>query len=318
MKKNLLIQQVIKNEVHVEEIYLAESNYSDILNIQKPVIDNLTFYRKSKINLSRHKIDLLKENKGISITRKESNADYTIISEEYLRNLYYMNNVRVYSLEKLSAVFKIILDGTEILKNTLDCYDNCLIEIKKIRLNSIEHDKYISCYVIPTNIINTSYVTDLYMNAACNQYLKVLDNEDLENIENIIESTADLTVVIEMLANCNTSKSADIIAYILCKHGCKLSTCKAYNHVNFKALKNKFRYYTNRVYKLKFISHVIEKMANDGYLTKFILNVLVQDYVNFIKRFYMKNDVIKIKQIKVNESIKSKVIKLRRNEIENV
>lgn len=317
MKKNLLIKSIEKSEVHVEEIYCVINNhYSDLLNIQTPVINNLTFYRKPKINLSRHKVDLLKENKGISITRKATNANYTIISEEYLKDLYH-TRFRTYPIKKF-ANFKILLDGAELPKSTLTSYNEYLIARGHGRIPFIDYIEYTSGYLFPPNIISTPYVTDVHMNAACDQYLKVLDNEDLENIENLIEGATDLTLVMEMLANCNASKSADIIGYILCKYGGKLSTCKAYNHVNFKALKSKFRYYTNSVYKLRSISYIIQRMADDSYLTKFILNVLVQDYIKYMKKSYMQDGIIKIKQITIDEKIKSKIIELRNNETENV
>ena len=83
-----LIATVIKCKKFYTDIKMKDILKETQLLLTEPDVTDKSFYRYPNISLGRDKIQLLKDNHNISITRKINNADYKIISAKSLNSLY--------------------------------------------------------------------------------------------------------------------------------------------------------------------------------------------------------------------------------------
>jgi hypothetical protein len=323
MEKKLRIIGIVNNDLVLEEVYLdKERIYGDnlqkrsysCLNILEPKIDGKTFYRYSDLTLSRDRVDVLKNKNNIKITRSKSKADYVIISKKYLQKFIRVH--KTYITEVLYKKFNLILNGVKLSEDDLKEYGDEIYSVK-------EQPEFIDFFrktylVIPADICKEKYVLDTYLNDVCDSHLNVLNEKDFETVESLIKNHESRAVAIQMLANCNLNKSGDIIGYILLKYGGFLCTTKGYNHVNVKTMRKKFKRFLYPEWNIYQIPIALGIFAEEGLLTKFILNKLMSDFKEKVKYVTFLNGNIKLKQVEISDNITSKIVNLRPNAVEEI
>ena len=229
-KSTLYINTVILEQSHI----IVKAGYEDvpfsILNV-KDKVDNIKdklFYRHPNLSLPRQKMELLKENFNIKITRDIKKADYQIISQNYIKSLsdYSWNNL--YSKEDVVKYLEInkatfnndaYLDFCNILDNINDeeyisiiqrhHYNSLNLFMDQLR-DSVKFGSY--RYISPANqpivdqlINSTNLIYDDALNNIIYEGLHVMTKEEYENCKKMIKSNdpSNLSLTLELMANCN-------------------------------------------------------------------------------------------------------------------
>ena len=106
--------------------------------------------------------------------------------------------------------------------------------------------------------------------------LAVIDNTQYEDMEKMITSgnIDDRFLAVEMLANCNVSKSFDVVSGLYYWHYDWFKNTNNWNTVNVKTLRSQMKTYegghsTSGIWSF---NNYIEKLASDGKLTKFAVD----------------------------------------------
>ena len=106
--------------------------------------------------------------------------------------------------------------------------------------------------------------------------LAVIDNSQYENIENMITSgdMDNRNIAVEMIANCNINKSFDVVSGLYWWHYDWFKNTEHWNSVNVKAMRQQLKDYEGGHSNSGIWSYnaYIERLANDGKLTKFAVD----------------------------------------------
>ena len=309
VKKCLVVEDRDDATLHCKEVYKVTSNYKgtllDSFDLCEPVIDGKSFYRYPKLALSRDKVEVLKTNNNISITRNKDKSDYQIISDKYIQSY---EGLYSYIIDTAINSLRYMVDG-----------------------NVVNADDYYEVYVPPNNFgltrANgyTSYrqhhvlidkelfecktlVSDVYMNLQCDKHLNIISEEDFDNLESIIKS--DKVLALEMMANSNFEKSKDIIVFLLNKYNNHLYYAKNRNHVSVKSLLNKVGSIQSS-WNTYTIASLINGLSKSNGLTKFILKKLYQEWYKIVGTSHVFNGPIKVTQVSVDPEILKTVVNLR-------
>ena len=106
--------------------------------------------------------------------------------------------------------------------------------------------------------------------------LAVIDNTQYDQIENMIKSSDrdNRNMAVEMIANCNINKSFDVVSGIYWWHYDWFKDTDHWNSVNVKAMRQQLKDYEGGHSNSGIWSYnaYIERLANDGKLTKFAVD----------------------------------------------
>ncbi|BCV01476.1 MAG: hypothetical protein CM15mV42_1580 [uncultured marine virus] len=230
-------------------LILSEVSGVDV-ELKKPTlveINGCTIYRFPKLSLPRNKVDLLKESANIKVTRNEEKADYKIISENLLNSLldsswqkFIIGKELFEVFEKQQTVFtsdawialnnlyKNLQDDGEDVLFRLDMnkhYSTSNPSFDKLQdaKNSIDRSgEDYHVYVEDKNqhaydsiLSSSNLVLDSHMNTLCSADLHVLTEAEANNMMKILSTTDrdNITLALEMMANCNLQKSLDFVSF---------------------------------------------------------------------------------------------------------
>ena len=297
-------------------------NISDNIKYQ-----DASFYRYPKLTLPRDKFQSIKDKYNAKVTRKKDNADYKIISESFINSLlennYYgymnyissedynnlineLNNSSLLSedmFNKLNSILK-----TPAYKYKIDInynyWDNPPQHVQNMHnkfsnlINTIKPENG-DRYSIIDNVEEFKdlyYSNNLVYDSDIIEHLSsdsvVLDNDAFKNLESIFsnDDNDNISLGLEMMANCNIEKSKDIIAYMFWFYNQNMRYAKNWNHVNVKTLKKYCDKYIrgvdyNRTWGYK---SIIKFMKDDNIATDYILSKIKSKfYHNVIKTWVL-------------------------------
>ena len=240
-----------------------------------------TYFRFPKLNLSRDKMSMLKDSKGIRKVLDKNKADLLVVSQKYLSSLinfdyktslssvsrlrealHNSNNIAEDIKEKLIEMCK-DMDPSDniVIRNDLGYYSNSITQtltsgvqdlISSIRLG--EHRGYGSYagHILEDsieqweNIVNSSkpIIEDKVLNNIASTDSVIIDNEIYCSIVKMLKGTSeDRTMAMSTMSNCNINESKGYLALLFFHFYDTFKANSSWNHVAFKSLKDQFKYY---------------------------------------------------------------------------
>ena len=292
---------------HIEEKHTpnGEDENFDITSIS-------TYYRFPKLNLSRDKMSLLKESKGIRKVLDRDKADLWVVSDKYMKSLinfnYRTSLSSVQLLRNTLAKENLKLVSNEIRLQLLDMCKDLDSSQEVILLNNIGYTSHSDSETKVNELISilcpndstgwNSYVgfiqgsvsiaewesitysnkiiiEDKVMNNIASNDSITIDNETYGSIVKMIKgSQEDRSMAMSTMANCNITKSIGYLALLFFHFNNDMKTNPSYNHVAFKSLKDQFtKYAIEYNYNSEGrYSHFVEMLAREDVLSIEILN----------------------------------------------
>lgn len=271
-----------------------------ITKIDNINIKDKSLYRYDKLSLPRIKVDKLKEDHDISITRNKDNADFRVVSIKGLTN---NNDTSPYVLShfytcapyigELKKQIKIqspnkYLDLLSILEK-LDDDDHIQLHYSLRDLISIE--KQSSDGIVISNdkwdeiSVKDNLLLDQDLVALCNSNAPIIDKEQYFNMIKMIKSNdnQNISLVNEILANCNLEKSFDYVALIYYFYNNYLRYASNWNNINVKSLRDRMSVFdtgrSDGKHRGWYYKQFIKLLIAENKFTKFAYKV-VQRYIH--------------------------------------
>lgn len=306
------------------------------INLDVNNLDGKSFYRYPKLNLPRTKVDSLKSKYNISITRSEDKADYRVISQKYLMTDSYYYNVFTINdiLEKTKQLknsddfidFIKLLEGLDLKDHVIFKYYSLPDDLRDICKSIESINFYFTDYIkISLETFNSickknNLVLDSDLIKLANSESTILDKQQYYSLVEMIRSNDNdnITVALEVMANCNIEESLDYISLIYYFYYDRLRYSTSWNSINVKALRSRLKRFDNNSSGSSsrgwYYDRYIKSLTAENYLTKFAF-LVVQKYIyhNVILRALNSSEskgVFKIdyKSIELSDQYKSEVI----------
>lgn len=302
----------------------------NIVDLKMKDIKDKSFYRYPKLSLPRMKVDLLKEKSNISITRKQEDADYLIISTKFIESISdyswsstYSGKDLLYNVEKNTQYFT--KDAYTKIKKILEDNIDDLFVIKQgwsySRVlditNDIDYKTSNYLYVPAANIelfnellACTNLVLDSNINNLIYEDMHILTKEEYLNARNMIKSQdiENRALVLELLSNCNLTKSFDYVSLLFYFYYDHLKDAKNWNSVNVKTLRESLSDfqpgYSNTTYG-NYYDNYLKKLIEHDQFTEFAFKEVARyTFHNVLKRSMNMDDesvfIIDMDAIKIN------------------
>lgn len=271
-----------------------------------------TYYRFPKLNLSRDKMSLLKDSKGIKKVLDKDKADLWVVSQKYIKSMinfdYRTSLSSVQHLRSTLSKENLAHVSNEMREKLLDmCKDMdpdmpLLIRdslgyysshahstngdtqalVKSLKTEATSYNSYIG-YISSFDIKEWESITesskfiieDKVMNNIASNDSITIDNETYGSIVKMIKGSAeDMSMAMSTMANCNINKSTGYLALLFFHFNYNMKSSPSYNHVAFKSLKDQFaKYAIEYNYNSEGrYSHFVELLAKEDVLSVEILN----------------------------------------------
>ena len=325
----------------IKEILKEES--VSFINVSKNDLKNKSLYRTSKIKLPRNKLDLLKTELGLSVTRSMDKCDYIVTSESFITDAVtnsWSKFLTLDDVEKLFAsnAFKCMIPDHVIVPFIQLLPDDGVFElnfdhswghkmqnevnrmhdlVKQVGSNNkytwyVKESMYADYKAITScnNLVKDSRIVEL-----CNSNLHVLSEEEFKSFNTIFKESSsddDKSMALEMMANCNLDKCLDKVTFLYYMHYETLRCCKNWNHINVKTLRKALidpRYSDDvSIHYEKLSKFLIEKNMFSEFIVKEILALIVNQG---IRRFGFNKGLFEVdpQDIKISEKYKSAIVK---------
>lgn len=288
----------------------------NIVDLKMKDIKDKSFYRYPKLSLPRMKVDLLKEKSNISITRKQEDADYLIVSTKFIESISdyswsstYNGKDLLDSLEKNTHHFS--TQGYTNLKKILNDNIDDLFVIKQAWsysrvfsiTDNIDYQTSNYLYVPAANIqlfnellTSTNLVLDSNINNLIYEDMHILTKEEYVNARNMIKSQ-DLdnrALVLELLSNCNLTKSFDYVSLLFYFYYDYMKDAKNWNSVNVKTLRESLSDfqpgYSNTTYG-NYYDNYLKKLIEHDQFTEFAFKEVARyTFHNVLKKSMSMTD----------------------------
>lgn len=325
----------------IKEILKEES--VSFINVSKNDLKNKSLYRTSKIKLPRNKLDLLKTELGLSVTRSMDKSDYIVTSESFITDAVtnsWSKFLTLDDVEKLFAsnAFKCMIpdhvivpfiqllpdDGVFELNfdhswgHKMQNEVNRMHDLVKQAGSSNKYTWYVkeSMYADYKAITScNNLVKDTRIVELCNSNLHVLSEEEFKSFNTIFKESSsddDKSMALEMMANCNLDKCLDKVTFLYYMYYETLRCCKNWNHINVKTLRKALidpRYSDDvSIHYEKLSKFLIEKNMFSEFIVKEILALIVNQG---IRRFGFNKGMFELdpQDIKISEKYKSAIVK---------
>ena len=313
------------------------------LDVNTLSLKDKKIFRYPKLALPRNKVDVLKEKYNLSVVRNSDDADYKIVSEDYINSL----------LERkwTETIFlKDFIDYYEKTKNHWDTNstDRALLEIK----NQIDVDEKVAISVksnsswnfhsttaydiireIPSTEDKSSFISDesslksilnsknlIFDTALCSVTVEdsiILGETEYNNLVTMINSndTDNINLVLEMLANCNVEKSFDIIALLFYMHHNTLKDRSTnWTSINVKTLRKRFNNfipYGNL--NVHYYDRLLKNLSEENFLTEFAFKIVSVKMLDHLVRSVGFNEEsifdINLDDIRLKPAFQQKMMK---------
>lgn len=309
-EKGLFISENDSWESANNKVY---TNNSILKEIDEALLKDAKIYRYPNISFPRTKADILKNKYNIKIIRNIDEADYSIISQQYLDSIVdynyckftdkktienyiskYYNSFTSNAINHIRTIIQTISDDDKIEITASSYYGNSQNKFLK-NINTSFDSKFIY-FVLDenlnhyNNIINAkNLIFDTFFNNIANSDSHILTELEYENLERMIKTgdNENLTLALEIMANCNIEESYDIIALLLYFNIDVLRASKSWNLINIKSMRNLMKPFI--VSGTKSYAHAydyfIDNLASKNQLTEFAFKITVQLlFTNVINR----------------------------------
>ena len=321
----------------------------DLIKKEDIKIQDATFWRFPKINLPRDKFALIKDKYNCAITRDRDKADYLIVSEEHLGRLVDRRNwcQNILPVEKFMAYWydrkprigealygEIVRWASQYDHINLRC--NYTWEgarkfpstYKDFNANIPEGKTpgpfFGSEYNSVTTVLDidgleyflsrTNMVLDKDIVEFCNEDSIVVDQEQFDNLISMVESNdkENITMAMEIMANCNIQKSEAALGYIYAFYHYELRGAKNWNTVNVKSLKKVLENYRiwGTMNQGTPYNMFIRRCLDRGTLTEMVLRKVTKLLYDKVIKFNFGDSPFEfnIEDIKLKKEDKEKVI----------
>jgi hypothetical protein len=290
----------------------------DDLNIPIKTIDinssdlkNKSIFRYPKLTLPRNKIDIFKKKYDLSITRSKDEADYKIISNEYLKTLvnttwnkyvvltnfenYIYKTLEHWSNDTISLINKIKDELDENEKCALciqDCvsysyYHNVTYEILQNKptiagkVYEIENENDIKEILSSNNLI-----FDHVLCSMSTEDSVILTEVDYYNLLKMIESKSsdNINLVLEIMANSNIEKSMDVVGLLYFENFNVLKDISTnWQNVNIKTLRKRLsKFIPYGQANVHYYDRLTKLLINEKALTVFAFKIISIQMLNHL------------------------------------
>ena len=295
---------------------LGTNNLINVL--KKSKIKDAKIYRFPHLSLPRDKVNIINDKYGSKIIRDREKCDIAVISDtlinkfqshtwdsvtfnskkellagmfnEEIHNLSSVFNP--YGLEKIKTFISKINDDDKIIISIKHHYyaksnrftPGCEAElwIKKIPVRQSGYTIYIAASEdenyqwICDNIDKLCFDTEL--NDLATEDSVILTEDSFKTLNKMIDSSADISMALETMANCNVEKSRTFLGILLFFKWEKMKVSKNWNHVNFKALRAQFVNYTtyHGYHRATGYDELIKLLIKDNALTEYAVKVIAK------------------------------------------
>jgi hypothetical protein len=333
------------NDTRREDIKFTTLDVKEELSSSE--VEGKSLYRFPKLTLPRIKMDILKENNNIKITRDQSKADYHVVSTKYFESLsqydwdkymtvdtfikeYFNDSVKgAFTQDACIAINNYIydLDGDDFICLDIKSRWNGPWQATERLINepfrTASIDKYLyfvkkeqeDQYKILMN--SNKLVYDTALLNLCNSELHVITDDEVDSIETMLKSQdkETVTLALEMIANCNLDKCFDKVAYCFYFYHESMKYGENWNHINVKTIRkmmgDNFTPYhgNNNAY---FYERFIKALVKHDSLTEWGLKKTVQRLVNKgLNSYGLNRDVFHVDadNIKLSDKYKQSLIK---------
>lgn len=285
-----------------------------------------SFYRYPKLTLPRDKFQVIKDKYNAKITRKKDKADYKIISDAFINSLLdpnYYSYINYISFEDYDNIIT-ELNKSNLLSNDMfdklssalkgpaykykidigfrywddppqyvaDIYDKLKLLLENYKnsdryytIDNVEEFK--NLYYSNNLIYDTDVIEHLSSDSA------VLDDNAFKNLESMFSGrdVDNISLGLEMMANCNIEKSKDIVAYMFWFHNYSMRVATNWNHVNVKTLRKYCdKYIRNIEYSRAWgYNTIIKHMKEDNIATDYILDKIKSKFYNNVVKTWVLN-----------------------------
>jgi hypothetical protein len=304
---NLQVIQTQRYLCENDKVLNVSINFLDLKSNQ---IKDKSFYRYPKLALPRMKVDLLKEKFNINITRNKDAADYKIVSTNFLKSLSEYSWNSCYTSEELlkelnncaseftvgaySEFETFLKDNAQdyfVIKRSWSYQRNT--QFLNTAVNVVSSYRYVSSENIETYdelLVSKNLVLDSTINEMIYEDMHVLTQEEYTNARNMIKSNdpENTALALELLSNCNLTKSFDYVALLFYYYHDHLKEAKNWNSVNVKTLRNSMTdfvpSYNNSSYG-HFYNHFLQNLIKHDQLTEFAFKEVARyTFHNVIKK----------------------------------
>ena len=229
-------------------------------------IKDKNFYRYPNLTLPRIKVDTLKEKYNVKILRDKDKADYRIISDAYLTSLCEFSWGNCITVDKLIKHLKdagykqniidcfiyLPLDDIVTLSNNHYLYNkhSDFIEFNNIiSNNNMGAYHFVASVNVPEylSVLNqTNLITDSHIVSLCNEDSVIIGTEEYRTMQKMIKSgdKENVTLALEMIANCNLEASFDYVSLIYYFLYNNLKDASNWTNVNVKTLRKRLSDFT--------------------------------------------------------------------------
>lgn len=319
----------------------------DFNKITKKDLVDKSIYRTSKLMLPKNKVDLLKEDCNLKVTRNKEKADYIVISESFIEDCIAKDWVQLINYESLMKLINTHQFKSFFTKEAYDSFISiipkdavfCLGSSNRWGCNvsqqaSIKFDSLVGKYCtnegmytyamyIKKNTItdydhvvnSNNIVLDSNILEISNSDLHVMNDQEFETYKNLLDAdnvnTEDLNIVLELMANCNLQKCGDKIAYLYYFNEPRLRLCDNWNHINVKSLRSfmpKVRHHNHTSY---YYEHFMSYLRQKSILTEYIVKHVFKHIVNHgLSTFGLNRGMFKLNpdNLELSDEYKSCVI----------
>jgi len=254
-------------------LYISDKKYNEKLSFDLTLntptsqeIKDKSFYRYPNLTLPRMKVDVLKEKHNVKILRDKDKADYRIISYIHMTNLCEFIWGKCITV---SVLIKNLIDkGYK--QDIIDCFvglpqDDMITLSNKYYIHN-KHSDYIMfndifdyskvtayCFVDLKNISEyleilnaTNLIKDSHIVSLCNEDSVIITGEEYRTMQKMIKSgdKENVTLALEMIANCNLESSFDYVSLIYYFLYERLKDASNWNNVNVKTLRKRLSEFT--------------------------------------------------------------------------
>jgi hypothetical protein len=261
--------------------------YNNISKVDRIPATGDKIYFLNDVVIPRFKIKSFCEETGSRVVKYLSSANYVIIGKRTIEKMFTTAYSSTIDRDKcLAFIDELIKDRvdyvpewlTDLKQLIIDCNEDVILNYRyglrewfKNQANiPVEYSKYmseISCddhsRLIEIMELTCDIVEEDVILKALNKNT-VMDKEIFESIQKLFESvdTENVKIAMELMANCDYSKSAVYLLLLLKKYSTKIYKSPTKNHVNFKGMLNYFDLSVNRISGLSTddaISIIIDK-----------------------------------------------------------
>jgi len=321
------------------------SNQITSLDVSTLDLTNKSLYRYPDLTLPRNKVELLKEKYNVKIVRDLSQADYAVVSNQYLHKLIKYDTG--YNLSVVKFKEYLVSHSSDYglnAHNELTAFANSLNENDIVSFsiarnysstertgqnlsNFIQNnrlDGYAAYYIEDTKsydeIINANNIVfDSGLISICSEDLHILTEEDFYSLDAMLNNTdqTNITMGLEILSNCNFEKSLDIAAMLYYFNYDNLKNGKNWNNINVKTLKKRFAAFSVSAYNHNgsYYERCLTNLIAENYLTEFAFKTIAAKSFNNVivkvMNLNQKDSVFKIdvEEIQLNDKYKNSIKK---------